>query len=269
MRSIGIVAMLGAVALAAPARKPPPSWADWVGTYEGKLSWKACSAAGEKTAAIPLVAIDGAMAIDLAPAHAGLRTVSLVEGDAVWSAQQGDFMLAIKRPRANAIDLTVELSSGCTLKAQLRRTTTNVAACDRLLGWARIEASCSKLPAGATEDLGKLAVTKWRKTDAASCTTRADKLERSLVDAGCAPHPDPLVGVRAPACLALADATSRLDRCASVPPNVKKVFVLQGQATVSASQTAEASELAVVEAECRDLRTTVIAVGTQFRCTNM
>jgi hypothetical protein len=268
MRSIAIVVMLGTVALAAPP-KSPPSWADWVGTYEGKLVWKACSAPGEKSAAIPLVATDGAMAIDLAPAHSGLRTVSLVEDDTGWSAQQGDFTVAVKRPRANAIEVTVELSSGCRLEAKLRRTTTAVAACDRLLGWARIEASCTKRPDAPTEDLAKLVATKWRKTDRAACTARADKLERSLVDAGCAPHPDPLIGVRSRDCLALSTTADQLGRCGTVPPNVRDLHVRMASALVAAAQTAERSELPVVETQCRDLRVDLVAVGTRFRCTNM
>ena len=268
MRSIAIVVMLGASALAAPA-KPVPTWADWVGTYEGKLAWKSCSAPGEKTAAIPLVATDGAMAIDLSPAHSGLRAVSLIPEDTGWSAQQGDFTVAIKRPRATAIELTVELDSGCTLKAQLRRTTTSIPACDRLLGWARIEASCTKLPDAASEDLAKLLAAKWRKTDAASCTARADKLERSLVDAGCAPHPDPLFAFRSPDCMTLSVTAGQLARCGTVPASVRNMHVGMANAQVAAAQTAERSELPVVEAQCRDLRADLVAIGVRFRCTNM
>ena len=280
MRSVLIVAALGAGALAAPA-KPAPTWADWVGTYEGKLGWKSCSAPGEKTAAITLTASDGAMAIDLATAHPGLRAISLVPGDTGWSAQQGDLTVVVHRPAANTIALVVELASGCTLKARLRRKATGVPACDRLLGWARVEASCTKLGSptagpttgpttgtttGTTTDLAKLIAAKWRKADGAKCTARAEQLERSLIDAGCAPHPDPLIGVRSPDCMTLQTTASQLDRCTSVPPTVRQEHVGLANAVVAAAQTAEPAELPVVETECRDTKALLVAVGTKFRC---
>ncbi|MEJ7603063.1 MAG: hypothetical protein WKG01_34570 [Kofleriaceae bacterium] len=267
MRSIVIVAALSAGVLAAPRPRPPPTWSDWVGNYEGKLVWRGCSAPGGRSATIALTATDGAMAIDLAPA--GLRMVSLVAEDTGWSAQQGDLMVTLARPGEHAVTLAVDLSSGCTLRAKLRRKSTQVATCDRLIGWARVEAACSKLADGPTEDLSKLVATRWRAGDRASCGTRADRLERALVDAGCAPHPDPLVGVRAPGCLALQARAGKLDRCASVPPNVKAVIVQAAGALGAAAQSAEPAEVPTVERQCRDLNAELVAVGARFRCANM
>ena len=269
MRSLVIVAALvvPAMAIAGPPRQG--TWGDWVGNYEGKLAWRGCSAPGERAATISLSATDGAMAIDLAPAHAGLRVVSLVADDTGFGAQQGDLTVALSRPADNTLGLAVELASGCTLRATLRRRSTKVPACDRLIGWARVEAACGKLGDGPTEDLAKLVATRWRASDRASCGLRAERLERALVGAGCAPLPDPLVGVRSPDCLELQVRAGRLDRCASVPPNVKSVGVRSAAALVSAAQTAEPAERAIVEAQCRDLTADLAATGARFRCANM
>ena len=74
---IVFVLAIGGGALARPATAP--TWADWVGDWEGKLKWTSCTSDGEPSATIALDATDGAMAIDLASGGAGLGSLSLLE----------------------------------------------------------------------------------------------------------------------------------------------------------------------------------------------
>src|SRR5687767_2986703 len=119
MQRAGIVVglLVAASAVAAPGKRV--TWGDWVGAYQGTLTWSQCAVAGEKQARLALSATDGVMSIDLAPASAGLRAMTLVEDESGFSGQQGDVKVAIKRPKANAIALEVQLDSGCLMKAQL------------------------------------------------------------------------------------------------------------------------------------------------------
>lgn len=260
---------------AAPDPRPPTStWADWAGGYTGTLTWSGCTAAGARTPTLALDFLDGVATIDLAPAHPGMRALTLVadEGDKVgWSARQGDVAVTIAaarqngRPVSNTLELAIDLDSGCTVRGRLTRKATGVAACDRLLGWARIDARCTKQPA-PTEDLARLLATIWKPADAARCTARAATLERSLIDIGCAPHPDPKIGVRSPDCLELSQVASRISRCSSVLPQIKDLAVATAHAVVSASQTAEKATLPYVEQQCRDTRAELIAIATKFGC---
>jgi hypothetical protein len=257
-------ACLATPVFAAPAAKP--TWADWVGDHDAKLVWSGCTTPGAKTARLAVEAIDGALSIDLAPAGGGLRTLSLVEDDdTTWSAQQGDVTVTLKRA-ANKLDLRVELESGCRVIGQLTRPTTNVAACDRLVAWTRVEAKCTKLHDAPLENPAALAKTKWKPADADRCTMRAAKLELSLVDAGCAPHPDPLIGVRAPECQALATAAAKLSRCGNVPPDLKSYLVNQSQGLAASAQTADRATLPVVETQCHNMGTLLISAGVKFNC---
>jgi hypothetical protein len=249
---------------AAPA--PKTTWADWVGDHDAKLVWTNCTTPGAKTATIAVDAVDGALTIDLARAGGGLRALPLVEDDdATWSAQQGDVSVTLKRA-AGKLDLRVELESGCRVTGQLVRPSTNVAACDRLVAWTRVEAQCTKLHDAPLENPAALAKTKWKPGDADRGTTRAAKLELSLVDAGCAPHPDPLIGVRAPECQALATAAAKLSRCGNVPPDLKSYLVTKSQGLAGAAQTADRATLPVVETECHGMGTVLSSVGVKFNC---
>jgi hypothetical protein len=265
MRSIAILVMLVAPALAEAPRKPWPRWTDWVGSYEGKLVWKRCSAPGNKQAAIPLVATDGVMAVDLAAAHAGLRSVPLVSDDVGWTAKESDLRLSITRPRPNTIEVTVALASGCTMKAQLRRATTTVPECDRLIGWARVEASCKKLANQRGEELAKLVANRWTQADAAGCSARADKLERAVVDASCAPHPNPLVRGRGRDCTGLQLYAAFIRRC-SVPPDLRDEYSKQVDELMKAIVKAEGPEVSKVEAECRSLKPVLEQIALTYRC---
>lgn len=262
---------LATLAIAMPAAAAPPAratWSDWVGTYTGNLAWRSCTAPGEKQGGITLAAVDGSMAIELDKAHTALRTISLVETeDHAWSGLQGDLRIVVQRPKPNTVDVTLVLESGCSMTGHLVRASTKVAACDRLVGAARIEAACKKRGDDPpTEDLAKLVAAVWRAKDATSCKARTEKLEEALVDAGCLPLPDPTIGVRAKDCLALAGAADRFGRCGNAPPALRDLRVERARALAAAATTASKAELPIVEAQCRDEKAELAAIATNLRC---
>ncbi len=130
--------MFVAVAATARAAPAPLSWADWVGDYTGKLKWAGCTIDGEPTATISFDATDGAIAIDLAAAGGALGTLSLVEDNAGWVGQKGDVSVHLGHLE-NGLTLAVDLESGCTMRAVLKRPSVGIAACDELDAWARVE----------------------------------------------------------------------------------------------------------------------------------
>jgi hypothetical protein len=257
---------------AAPAERAPASWADWVGDYRGAVTWRGCVAPGAASAVVAIDAVDAVIAVDLAALGGGLRAMSLLEDGGGWSARDGDVAVRIERSRPaapGAIELAVTLDSGCTARGRLARAATGVPACDRLAGWSRIEARCRKLAArgGAPlEDAARIAGTKWRAADAAACDSRAARVELALIDAGCAPHPDPAIGARAPDCLRLADDAARAARAGCLPPDLEATLVREAQALRAASETAERATLGVVEQQCRDARATLATAAARFRC---
>jgi hypothetical protein len=196
------------------AAPPGATWADWVGSYTGKLAWTGCSAPGAKTPTLALDAVDGALTIDLTPAGGGLRPLSLVEDEGRLTARQGDATLALVPRRADTIDLAIDLTSGCAIRGQLVRASTGVRACDRLVALARIEAACTKLPGPPKPP----AAQRWKARDAARCTALADPIQTELVDAGCVPIADPAALVPGPACRTLLAHAATVHRCATAPP---------------------------------------------------
>src|SRR5262245_58699382 len=169
---------------AAPEKAAVSPWADWVGDYSGALTWRGCSAPGAAAAGVVLDAVDAVMSIDLGKLGGGLRAMSLLEEEGGWSARQGDVQVRIARPKtaggAGAIDLLVELDSGCTVSGRLQRASSGVPACDRLVSWSRIEARCGKLSQRGKkplEDAALVAKTAWRAADAEKCVARADRVE--------------------------------------------------------------------------------------------
>lgn len=261
VRRILIVCVLVA---ASDAVASPATWADWVGDYRGAVTWRSCTAPGERTVTLGVDAIDGAMQIDLAPAGAGLRALSLTPEDAAWVAQDGDITVKVARGKPNTLVLAVDFESGCRVRGKLARVTPAVPACARLVAWSRIEARCTKTTA-KLEDPAALAK-KWKPADAASCTARGDKLERAMIDAGCAPHPDPDIGTRAVECRVLADATAKLARCGRVPREIMQRRSAIASALSSAAQSAEPSALTYVTRQCKDERSELAAIATQFSC---
>lgn len=270
MRLALALSLLVAPVLAAPLAEAAPrvTWADWVGAYSGRLAWSsACTIAGEARATLAIEATDGVLAIELAPARPGLRALSLVEGEAGLEGQQGDTRVAVRRSAADTVDVTVVLDSGCTMKARLARARSGVAACDRLAAWSRVEARCTKLgDAARLENAAKLAAARWKATDAKVCAARADALERALVDAGCAPHPDPQLGVRARACLDLVHETAALARCGAVPHDLRDGLSDEARRLAAAAQTADDATRPYVERECRSSRTAVATLAAKYRC---
>jgi hypothetical protein len=269
-----LILALATGALAAPA-VPATTWADWVGTWNATLNVASCSADVETKAALSIDAVDGAVSIELATASSALGTLSLVQDETGWSGQQGDVKVRLDRSKADALALAIDLDSGCEIRGNLTRATTGITSCDRLAAWARIEAHCTKLTRPPLENPARVAKQReqWlaakgdaRTKIAAQCTTRAQKLETSLIDAGCAPSPDPQIGLRGAECQALRTTASRLGRCGNVPFDVRTALEREVVVLVAASQGADKSALPVVEAECKQARDRITAIGKQAGC---
>jgi len=247
----GLVLLVGSSASAGP-----PSWGDWVGDWEGKLTWGRCAAAGHGKATLAIDAIDGALALDLAPAGGALRALSLVEGDAGMSAQDGDIAVHVTQQKPNGVELAIDYDSGCTVRATLTRETTGIAACDRLVGWARIEARCTKLETHAPLEAPAKLVNQraaWSAARgdaltklAAQCDSRAAKVESELQRSGCAPL---LAPTTSPQCRKLHQVAGRAQQCTALPSAVRTAahdvaFQLTG------AQTDDAASAELVGAEC-------------------
>jgi hypothetical protein len=268
---------VGALAFAKPAAPvaDAPRWGDWVGDYTGKLTWTSCVSEGQGSATLPLDANDGRVAIDLTPAGAALDAMTLLEDAGGWAGQSGDVSVHVARPKPDTIELAVDLDSGCQVRGTLKRASTGIASCDRLAGWARIEARCGKLTKPALENAARLVRQRatWmaakgdaRTKVAAACDARAQKVELELVDAGCAPNPDPNIGMRAAECQALRSSASKLSRCRNLPPDVDIALEREAANLVAASQTADDASVREVENECRALRARIAAASQQSGC---
>lgn len=270
--ALGLATASGA--LAAPAPPPTLGWADWVGDWSGKLKWSSCSADGEPAAALAFDATDGAVMIDLTPAGGALGRMSLVEDNGGWTGQQGDVIVRLRRTKAE-LEVAIDLDSGCEVRGTLARTTTGIATCDRLAAWARIESQCSKLARPPLENPARLARQRatWTKSTgearaklAEQCAARSTKVEAELVDAGCAPHPDPEIGMRGAECQALRGAGARLARCSNVPFDLREAFEREVVVLLAAAQGADKTALPVVDAECRRTREQLVSVAQQAGC---
>ncbi|HSD88206.1 MAG TPA: hypothetical protein VLB44_11850 [Kofleriaceae bacterium] len=259
---------------ATPAPSPPPSWADWVGDWDGKLKWSSCAIQGEEHATLALDAIDGGVTFDLSPAGGSLPKLSLVEDNTGWVAQQGDVKVRVERT-PKELALTVDLDSGCQVRGTLARPGVGIAACDELAAWARIESHCTKLARPPLENPARLARQRaeWTKArgDArtklsAQCTARSARVEAQLVDVGCAPNPDPNIGMRGAECQALRAASARLQRCPSVPFDMRTALDREVVVLLAAAQGADQASLPVVDAECKRSREKVFAITQQAGC---
>jgi hypothetical protein len=291
MRALSVV-LLGVTASgvrAAPAPAPAPapalSWGDWIGDWEGKLEWTSCTADGAARAKLPIDASDGAVSIDLAPAGSALREMSLAEDGTGWIGQQADVTVRLRRvPRATGqgstrstdmIELAIDLESGCSVRGTLARGTVGIPECDRLAAWARVEAQCTKLSRPPLENPARVARQRaeWAKASgeartkiAAQCTARGTKLESSLIDAGCAPHADPAIGLRGTECPAMRMTAARIARCTSVPPELRAAFEREVVVLAAAAQGADKASLPVVDAECKRTREKLLAISQQVGC---
>lgn len=272
---VPLIATALAVAAVAHATTPAPvfSWADWVGDWGGKLKWAGCSIDGEPTATVALDAIDGALAIDLTAAGGALTALSLVENDTGWIGQQGDVTVKLAHGRDSSLALVVELESGCSMHATMKRASVGIAACDELAGWARIEEHCTKLAKPRLENLARLVRQRvvWTKARgdvrlAAQCKNRASKVEAELAEAGCAPDPNP-VSQRGPECQALRQTAAKLSRCSTLPFELATSLAHDANQLASAVAGAETeTSLKVVEKQCKQMREQISEAAQQAGC---
>jgi hypothetical protein len=276
--AVPLLLAIASGALANPA-PPPVTWADWVGDWDGKLKWSSCSLDGEPRASFALDAFDGAVSVDLSGASSSLPQVSLVEDGDGWMGQQGDVTVHVKRAKpdksGDRLDLAIDLDSGCQVRGTVSRASVGIAACDRLAAWARIESHCTKLSRPPLENAARLARQRaeWRKASgdartklAAQCTARSTKVEQELVDIGCAPHPDPSIGMRGAECQALRGIAGRLARCGNVPSDQRDAYAREVLVLLAAAQGADKAALPVVDAECKRERDTLFAIAQQVGC---
>jgi endonuclease YncB( thermonuclease family) len=274
MRRGGFVLVL-VVALSADAAPTPQlSWADWVGDWSGKLKWTGCTIDGEPKATLSFDALDGALAIDLAPAGGALGPLSLVEDGAGFLGKSGDVTVRLAR-KTDTLDLAVEQESGCTVHATLKRPSIGIAECDALDSWARIEEHCSKLAKPRLENLARLVRQRveWtkargdaRSTLATQCKARATKVEAELAEAGCAPDPNP-VSARGPECLALRQTAAKLSRCGTLPFDLATSLAHDANQLASSIEGVEGdTSIKVIEKQCKQMRSQITEAAQQAGC---
>lgn len=276
MRGNGmLIALALAAGIAGASAAPAPlTWADWVGDYTGKLKWAGCTIDGQPSATVSLDAIDGVIAVDLASAGDALGELSLVEDNAGWRGQKRD--VTVKLAHAdNALTLAVDLESGCTMRATLKRPSVGIAACDELDAWARIEDHCSRLAKPRLESLARVVRqrSEWlkargegRATLATRCKARAAKVATELADVGCAPDPGP-ASTRGPACFALRQTAAKLSRCTTLPFDLATSLAHDANQLASAVAGAETEiSLEVVEKRCRAMKIELTDAAQQAGC---
>ncbi len=274
MRSpVVVVLALTAGAIAAP-QPQAPVWADWVGDWDGKLKWQSCAIDGQHAATLPIEATDGVMSIDLTAAGDSLGAMTLVEDANGWIGQQGDVTVHLARVK-DGLDVAVDLDSGCRVRTSTHRPSTGIAACDRLDGWARIENRCTRLGKPPLENAARVARQResWsaargdaRAKLSAQCESRAQKVESELIDAGCAPNPDPAIGLRGAACQAVRRTSKGLGRCPAISADVSSLFEAKADQLAAAAQTANDANLPYVEAQCKQLSETIASVAQKYGC---
>jgi hypothetical protein len=177
--------------------------------------------------------------------------------------------------KVGQLDLAVDLDSGCQVRGTLTRASVGIPACDRLAAWARIESHCTKLSRPPLENAARLARQRaeWRKARgddrtklAAQCTARSAKVEQELVDIGCAPHPDPAIGMRGAECQALRGIAARINRCGNLPSDQRDAYAREVLVLIAAAQGADKASLPVVDAECKRERDKLFAIAQQVGC---
>lgn len=271
-----VVLAIAAGGVAAMAGPPAPTttWADWVGDWDGRLKWHGCTFEGHGSATLPIEATDGVLTIDLAGAGNSLGALALTEDANAWVGQQGDVTVHVTRGK-DGVDVAVDLESGCAIRTSARRATTGIAACDRLDGWARIEARCTRLGKPPLENEARVvrqhetwtaARGEARAKIAAQCEARAAKVEAELIDVGCAPNPDPAIGLRGAACQAMHRSATKLGRCASMPSGLASAITAKADAYTAAAQSANDANLPTVEAQCTQFREEIVGVAQRYGC---
>ena len=201
--------------------------------------------------------------------------MTLVEDNDGWSGRNGDVTIHLVHT-STGLDLAVELESGCAVHGSLARASVGIASCDALDAWARIENRCTKLARPRLESVARLVRqhVAWSKASgetrtkiAAQCKARAAKVAAELVDAGCAPNPDPPVATRAPECAALVRTAARASRCGTLPFDVATSLVHDANQLASAIEGTETdASLRIVERQCHRMRDQIAVTAQQSGC---
>ena len=98
------------------------------------------------------------------------------------------------------------------------------------------------------------------------CKGRAAKVEAELIDAGCAPDPNP-VGARGPECHALRQTAAKLSRCSTLPFDLATSLAHDANQLASAVAGADSdTSLRVVERQCREMRAQITESAQQAGC---
>jgi hypothetical protein len=258
---------------------PRSSWAAWVGDWQGKLRWSGCTVDGEPAASIAIDVVDGAAAIDLAPAGGALDKVALEPdvsaGGEAWRGKAGDVGVHVTRGVAT-LELAVDLESGCSMRGSLHRASVGVAACDELEAWARIENRCTRLVKPPLENLSRVAHQRaeWSKADAETrvklatqCKARASKVEAELAAASCAPDLAP-AHERFPECGALRLSAAKVTRCQTLAFDVATSLAHDANALADATTGTDGSTSShdVLEKQCHAMRESLVATAQQAGC---
>jgi hypothetical protein len=281
VRWVPLALLAVSVSVFADTPAPRSAWAAWVGDWQGKLRWTGCTVDGEPAASIAIDVVDGAAAIDLAPAGGALDKVALEPdtsgaGDA-WRGRAGDVAVHVARGgNAATLELAVDLESGCSIRGSLHRTSVGIAACDELEAWARIENRCTRLVKPPLENLSRVAHQRaeWSKADAEArvklagqCKARASKVEAELAAASCAPDLSP-VPARFPECGALRLSAAKVTRCQALAFDVATSLAHDANALVDATAGTDGSTSShdVLEKQCRAMRESLVATAQQAGC---
>jgi hypothetical protein len=271
VRWVPLVTLLAASAGVA-ASPATASWASWIGDWQGKLHWSGCTIDGAPSATISIDAVDGAVAIDLAPAGGALGTIALEpDGDAAWKGRADDLAVHVTRGSA-ALELAVESPSGCAVHGSLRRASVGIAACDELEAWARIENRCTRLVRPPLENLARVAHQRaeWSKAPAgarsklaAQCTARASKVQAELASVRCAPGtPSSGDAVRFPECTALKLAAVKIAHCQGIAFDVATSLAHDASSLADATTGVDSdSSRDILEKACRAMHDQLAQTG--------
>ncbi len=270
-----LVAVVAVVALvAAPAAASPLEPADLVGTWRGTARWTGCSVAGHAAVALPIAWRDGTYVIDLAPARDDLGEILLAPDGDGFTGHRDD--LQVRFAPRGAPTLTLTSSADCTARLALTRASSGIAACDRVVALAAIEATCPAAgdPRAARQAAVASRAASWsrlrgarQRAAAAACTTEADGLADALTVAGCLPQAT-TGPVTVPACDAYLAALPRYARCPGVTASARRVLD-DGARRMMRSLAAAAGAPAALERAgqvCEDAITALRFAAHALRC---
>ena len=232
MRTVRIALVAFVLAASAPiARADDPKPEDVVGTWRGKATWKDCAVAGGAQGSVEVTWKDGAFHVDLAGARDDLGDVALSpRGDGTLAGARDDLKVTWKVGASAAVTLATD---ACTATLVLARDGSKLAACDRYVALASIEATCDaagdQRAAHLTAARGKIAgwkklAGKARKDAEQVCTKDADALAETLTKASCLP-PAGRIGSGVPECDAYIAVMQRFAQCSQLPVQSKQALL--------------------------------------------